>query len=242
MGVFDKVKGLKLINLEKVNLSELNKTSECEVYIIHVKIDDIRQRANEITNTIRDDSWIEKLTPDLKLAYEARARKTINKIINNILTKVKDTVTEDFGEYLVSISAKDALREYKGHTDIPLAELLGKKLTGNSGFDFHSITQNNLISFGEAKYSGYTTPHKDALSQICDFIEDQKDLADILHLRNFAPTESIKKLEIGEKSFVAAFSINGKRIKQIFNNILNKSEYFNELLNYKELYLIGIEV
>ena len=119
---------MKLVKLEKVNLSEYNKTSDCDVYIMHVKIDDIRKRADEITNTIRDDSWIEKLTPDLKLAYRARARKTINKIINNILVKVKDVVTEDFGEYLVSMTAKDALREYKEHKDIPLAELLGKKL------------------------------------------------------------------------------------------------------------------
>ena len=233
---------LKLINLEKVNLANYNKTSDCEVYIIHVKIDDIRKRADEITNTIRDESWIENLTPDLKLAYEARARKTINMIINNILVKVKNVVTEDFGEYLISMSAKDALREYKKHIDIPLAELLGKKRSGNSGFDFHSVTQNNIISFGEAKYSGSTNPHKDALSQICNFIDEQKDLADILHLRNFAPDISIKKLEEGEKAFVAAFSINAKRTKRIFDNILKRSEYFNNLLAYKELYLIGIEV
>lgn len=233
---------MKLINLEKVNLADYNKTSDCEVYIIHVKIDDIRKRANEITNTIRDESWIENLTPDLKMAYEARARRTINMIINNILVKVKDIVTEDFGEYLISMSAKDALREYKNHKDIPLAELLGKKLAGNSGFDFHSVTHNNIISFGEAKYSEHKTPHQKALSQICDFIEEKKDNADILHLRNFVPQESIRKLEAGEKAFVAAFSINAKRTKRIFDNILKHSEYFNNLLAYKELYLIGIEV
>lgn len=233
---------MKLVKLEKVNLSEYNKTSDCDVYIMHVKIDDIRKRADEITNTIRDDSWIEKLTPDLKLAYRARARKTINKIINNILVKVKDIVTEDFGEYLVSMTAKDALREYKEHKDIPLAELLGKKLSGNSGFDFHSITHSNIISFGEAKYSRHKTPYQDALSQICDFINDEKDYADILHLRNFVPDEIIKRLEAGERAFVAAFSINTKRTKLIFNNILNRSKDFNNLLSHKELYLIGIEV
>lgn len=209
---------------------------------MHVKINDIRKRADEITNSIRDESWIENLTPDLKLAYRARARKTINKIINNILIKVKDVVTEDFGEYLVSMTAKDALKEYKEHKYIPLAELLGKKRSGNSGFDFHSITHNNIISFGEAKYSRHTTPYQDALSQICDFINDEKDYADILHLRNFVSDEIIKRLEAGERAFVAAFSINAKRTKRIFNNILNCSKDFNSLLSYKELYLIGIEV
>lgn len=233
---------MKLVKLKKVNLAEYSKTSNCEVYILHVKIDDIRKRADEITSTLRNDSWIESLTPDLKLAYDARARRTINTIINNILVKVKDVVTKDFGEYLVSMSAKDALREYKGHDDIPLAELLGKKLSGNSGFDFHSVTENRVISFGEAKYSGSINPYNDALSQICEFIEDKKDLADILHLRNFVSQDSIKKLEDGEKAFVAAFSINSKRTKRIFDNILKRSAHFNNLLAYKELYLIGVEV
>ncbi|MBO5435681.1 hypothetical protein J6A31_07800 [bacterium] len=233
---------MKLINLEKVNLSEYNKISNCEVYILHVKVDDIRKRADDITSTLRNTSWIENLTSDLRLTYEARARRTINKIINNILVKVKDAVTEDFGEYLVSMTAKDALREYKKHQDIPLAELLGKKKSGNSGFDFHSISQNNIISFGEAKYSGYETPYTEALSQVCDFIDEEKDYADILHLRNFAPEESIKKLTYGEKAFAAAFSLNAKRTKQIFNNILKRSEHFDNLLAYKELYLIGVEV
>ena len=80
---------MKLINLEKVNLSEYNKISNCEVYILHVKVDDIRKRADDITSTLRNTSWIENLTSDLRLTYEARARRTINKIINNILVKVK---------------------------------------------------------------------------------------------------------------------------------------------------------
>ena len=233
---------MKLINLEKVDLSKYDKTSDCEVYILHVKIDDIRKRADEITSTLRNDSWIENLTPDLKLSYEARARKTINMIINNILVKVKDTVTKDFGEYLVSMTAKDALREYKEHQDIPLAELLGSKLSNNSSFDFHSISQNNIISFGEAKYSAYNSPTKEALSQICRFIDEKKDHIDIAHIRNFASKESIKKLTYGEKAFAAAFSLNAQRTKQIFNNILKRSEYFDNLLAYKELYLIGVEV
>ena len=79
-------------------------------------------------------------------------------------------------------------------------------------------------------------------SQICDFINDEKDYADILHLRNFVPDEIIKRLEAGERAFVAAFSINTKRTKLIFNNILNRSKDFNNLLSHKELYLIGIEV
>ena len=54
--------------------------------------------------------------------------------------------------------------------------------------------------------------------------------------------EIIKRLEAGERAFVAAFSINAKRTKLIFNNILNRSKDFNNLLSHKELYLIGIEV
>jgi hypothetical protein len=233
---------MELSEFKQINLTDYNKTSECEVYIAHVKINNIRQRVEEITKEIADESWISSLTPSIQIAYKARARKTIKKIVNDILLKVKDKVTEDFGEYLVSITAKDILRDYKKHGEIPLAELLGKKKSGNSGFDFHTLTHNNIISFGEAKYTTYKNPYSDALSQICSFIDEEKDLADILHLEKFVPEDCINKLTNGEKAFVAAFSLNAKKTIRVFNNIIKNSKAFDELLKYKELYLIGVQI
>ena len=68
-----------------------------------------------------------------------------------------------------------------------------------------------------------------------------KDIADILHLENFAGQERMKKIIAGQKAFIAAFSLNGKEYKRIFDYIIN-SEVINPLLKYPELYLIGIEV
>lgn len=233
---------MELSEFKQINLTNYNKTSECEVYVAHVKIKNLSQRVSEITKEIADESWIAGLTPSIQIAYKARARKTIKKIINDILLKVKDDVTEDFGEYLVSLTAKDILRDYKNHNDIPLAELLGKKKSGNSGFDFHTLTHNDIISFGEAKYTSHGNPYKDALSQICSFIDEEKDLADILHLEKFVPEDCIHKLTNGEKAFVAAFSLNAKKTVTVFDNIIKKSKDFDELLQYKELYLIGVQV
>lgn len=239
----DKIRNrMELSEFKQINLTDYNKASECEVYIVHVKINNIRQRVEDITKEIADESWIRELTPSIQVAYKARARKTIKKIVNDILLKVKDKVTKDFGEYLVSITAKDILRDHKNHNEIPLAELLGKKKSGNSGFDFHTLTHNDIISFGEAKYASSGTPYKNALSQICSFIDEEKDLADILHLEKFVPEDCIHKLTNGEKAFVAAFSLNAKKTAKIFDNIIKKSKDFDELLQYKELYLIGVQV
>lgn len=41
---------------------------------------------------------------------------------------------------------------------------------------------------------------------------------------------------------MAAFSLNAKKTAKIFDNIIKKSKDFDELLQYKELYLIGVQV
>ncbi|TOF43064.1 hypothetical protein CGJ22_25030, partial [Vibrio parahaemolyticus] len=58
---------------------------------------------------IQDVCWLKELDPVAKLSYEARAQRTIEKLVDNILTKVEDEVTEEFGEFMISASAQDAL-------------------------------------------------------------------------------------------------------------------------------------
>lgn len=233
---------MEVVSFEKVDLNCFNKNSECEVYFVHVQIKNVRQRADEIATIISNKNWIKELVPELQDGYNARINKTIDEIVNNILSKVEDKVTEDFGEYLVSVSAQESLVNSKAHVGVPLAELLGKKKTGNSGFDFHTITHNSIIAFGEAKYTRKGNKHCNAISQICQFIKEEKDLADILYLRDFAEKKVITKLCNGEKAYIAAFSLNGKRYKQIFNGIIKRSKLIDKLLLYPELYLIGVEV
>ena len=168
-------------------------------------------------------------------------KKQLKKLVNEIFNKVNNTVTEEFGEYLVSISAKDILITKLDHKNIPLAELWKEKISGNPGFDFHTESPSYLITFGEAKYSSSINPHTHALSQIVDFINEKKDEADLIHLRNFASCKAVENAMNQKKAFVAAFSLNGTQFERIFNTVLTSSR-IEPLLEYPELYIIGVEI
>jgi hypothetical protein len=190
---------------------------------------------------IADTSWINKLDIIPRVAYEARAKVTIDKLINGILKKVTTTVNTEFGEFLISVTAQDSLVLKHKHIKVPLAELFKEKKTGNPGFDFHTESNTNLIAFGEAKYSGTINPYTNALTQISRFIDLEKDKMELHDLQNFVSKESIENVLVDKKAFVAAFSINSKSPQVIIQNAL-ESEHIDNLLNYDELYIIGIEI
>ena len=115
--------GIEIVSQYKVNPKDYGYNGNCIVTYIHVKIADIKKRAQIIKNDFLDMSWINKLDVATKIAYEKRANDTISKLIKNVLDKVEDTVTEEFGEILVSTSAKDTLCTHYNHKKISLAEL-----------------------------------------------------------------------------------------------------------------------
>lgn len=190
---------------------------------------------------VSDDSWINRLGAVEKVSYEARAERTITKIVDEILLKVDSKVNEEFGEFMISSSAQTVLEETYSHKKVPLAELLKEKITGNPGFDFHSESETELIAFGEAKYSGIRNTASIAMNQISRFILLKKDLAELVDLKNFTTEKAINNALAGEKAYVAAFSINARKPKLIFENAI-KSDAIKPLLKYPELYLIGIEL
>lgn len=232
---------MKIISNEKYDLVALEIESDCEVHCIHVQIIDVKGRANEMITSISDDSWISKLSSIRQKTFKARAQRTIEKLVNDILKKVDNTITEEFGEFLISDTAQLSLEKGHLHTKVPLAELLKEKVTGNPGFDFHTESSNNLIMFGEAKYSGNSTPRARAINQIADFIELEKDNAELIILENFVSKEAINNADDDKKGYAAAFSLNSDNPELIFKNAL-KSDAIDRLLRFPELYLIAIQV
>ncbi len=232
---------MRIISRDLVDLSKYGKSSSGNVFLVHVKIEDHKERAKEMIDSIRDTSWITKLNVIGERAYSARSEPTINKIVNDVLSNVGDTVSSDLGEYLISDSAQVVLCNEYNHTKLPLAELWKEKLTGNPGFDFHTESPTQYIIFGEAKYSSIDNPHTTAVSQIIEFISAKKDEMDLVHLQNFASKNAVDNCNNLYKGFAAAFSINGIRYDQIFSTVL-KSDLLDELLSYPEVYLIGIEL
>jgi len=232
---------MEIKSIERIDMNDFGKTSKGAVYKIHVKILDIERRAKDIILSISNDSWIKNLGVVEQLSYSARAKKTIKKLVSEIFEKVESSVTEEFGEYLVSESAKDSLIKHFEHTHIPLAEMWKEKKTGNPGFDFHTESSSNLISFGEAKFSSNSNPHTLALNQIVGFIEDGKDTMELVDLKNFSSPQAIENAVKGSKAYIAAFSVNGQQYDRIFKTAI-ESDGLGKLLDFPELYIIGVEV
>lgn len=230
-----------IADIQKHDLSELFPESKCNVYSIYVQINDVQSRAKEMIETISNKSWITALSAVDRVSYAARAQKTVSKLVDDIFSKVSSAVTTEFGEYVISMSAQDALQDKAGHTKVPLAELFKERLSGNSGFDFHTESETNLIAYGEAKYSGNTNPYRAALTQIARFIRDEKDVAELADLSRFVSEVAQEAALEGRKAYVAAFSLNADNPEAIFSSII-KTEYMLPLLCYPELYLIGVEI
>lgn len=232
---------MQVISASKIDIGAYGKTSAGDVYRVHVKVKNIKNRADDIINSISNSCWISKLGLVEQASYSARAKKTVIRLVDNILSKVDDVVTDEFGEYLVSQTAKDTLSYNYEHLSVPLAELWKEKIAGNPGFDFHSESKSNMIAFGEAKYSSKINPHTIAVKQIVFFVENKKDIMELVDLQHFVSKQAIDNAMQNKKAFVAAFSINGKNYNQIFDTVI-KSNIIDPLLNYPELYLIGVEL
>jgi len=231
---------MEIVEIKKEDMLIHGKTTDCLVHKLHIVIKDIPSYVADLIKTIKDTGWITKLGAVEQVTFDARSKRTIEKIVNDILLKVENVVTAEFGEFMVSSSAQRALNEGLGHVQVPLAELWKEKVIGNPGFDFHTESTGNLIAFGEAKYSGSINPHGIAIDQILDFISLEKDKAELTDVQNFVSKVAVGKFLEGHRAFVAAFSINGDAQK-VLDRVL-RSKKIEGLLNYPEVYLIGVEV
>jgi hypothetical protein len=231
------------MDINKISNSDLTGlpfSSACCINCLHIKIKDFKSIVEEFEKHISDTSWINNLDEISKITFRATSKKTINKIVNDIIAKIGGKVNEDIGEFIVSYSAQLALEIEHSHTKIPLAELLKEKISGNPGFDYHTISTSSYLVFGEAKFSLDSTPRAKALGQIETFIND-RDNAELLWLQPFLDATTKSNVIKGEKGYAAAFSFNNKNILNTFNNALASSP-MKEIAKHKELYLIAVEL
>jgi len=206
-----------------------------------VQITNLKSIVDEIHETIADTSWIDKLDALSQEIFRATSERTIDKIVNQIIAGITSTVNEDIGEYIVSYAGQSALETKFSHIKIPLAELLKEKVSGNPGFDFHTLSAKRFLVFGEAKFSLDSTPRAIALDQIGEFITLKKEIAEVQTFRPFMDDECEKNILAGMRGYAAAFSFNAKDIDTIFKNAL-ESDIIDELIKHNELYLIAVEI
>lgn len=221
----------------------LDKFSPAKVQFIRIDPEDISKTLLEILSVLMNLSWLNNFDQEFqRKAFTSRANKTIDDIKEKFDKCVNDDISKDAGEYVVSELARETMVSKLKYLDVPLAELLGKKRSGNPGFDFH--TQNvitDTVIFGEAKYISAITAYGSALKQIVDFIDSGKDIEDLPELRDFCTTSALKRASDGEKGFLAAFSAKDTSTEKIINNITNREE-FKFLLQYEELILVAVNL
>lgn len=216
-------------------------TSTKKIKVCHVKVYDINKIAEELTKNVLDTSWMTTLD---KLSFKAY-NKTVHdtaKILVDIFqaTAASTNVGSEFGELMVSIGSAKALETIFNHYILPIAELWKPQRKQNEGFDFHTVCPSQIINFGEAKYSGSSNPHGNAIEQAKGFIEDEKHFRDSVHLINLVPHPAIENLENDSYGIIAAFSINSADPLQILKNAIESAQSSLGKEQIKSVYLVGV--
>lgn len=221
----------------------LTEWSPAKVQFFRIDPEDISATLSDILSTLMDLSWLSKFDHDYdKIAFASRAKKTIDDIKEKFDKCVDDNISKDAGEYVVSELARETLISELDYLDIPLDELVGKKRSGNPGFDFHSQNKiTDTVIFGEAKYVATTTAYSSALPQIVDFISDRKDLEDLPELKPFCTESALQRAAKGKKGFSAAFSAKTTNTDIIIHNITKRRD-FQSLRQYEELILVAVDL
>ena len=221
----------------------LDKQGYDNARFIRIEPEDLTVTLSQIISTLMDLSWLSKFNENFMVeAFKSRADKTIEDIKDKFANCVDDKVTSDAGEYVVSELSREALINELNYLDIPLAELLGKKKSGNPGFDFHSQNPiTDTVIFGEAKYDARTTAYASALPQIIDFINDRKDVEDLPDLKQFCTTSALDRASKNKKGFAAAFSARSTKTKTIIDNIIKRPD-FQLLVKHEEVILLAVNI
>ena len=221
----------------------LSEYSPAKVQFFRIDPEDVSATLADILRVLMDLSWLSKFDQDYeKQAFALRAQKTIDDIKNKFDQCIDDSITKDAGEYVVSELARETLIAKLDYLDIPLAELVGKKRSGNPGFDFHSQNKiTDTVIFGEAKYVTKTTAYSSALPQIVEFIRDGKDIEDLPELKPFCTSLALQKAAGGTKGFSAAFSAKITGTDKIVESIVKRTD-FQHLLQYEEIILVAVDL
>ncbi|MEE0875350.1 MAG: hypothetical protein UIH27_18075 [Ruminococcus sp.] len=214
-----------------------------KIQFLRIDPEDIGVTLSEIMETIMDLSWLKRFNEDFTInSFKRRAEITIKDIQSKFDSCDNGSLTKDAGEYVVSELAREAIVNQLGYLDIPLAELIGKKTSGNPGFDFHSQNLvSDIVIFGEAKYLSKSSAYSSAITQIKEFIDNEKDIADIADLRDFCSANALSNANKGIKGFAAAFSAKRTSSDNIIKSITNKDD-FKKLIKYKEIILVAVNL
>lgn len=222
---------------------QIESPENVKVQFLRIKIDDLSTTLSNILQGLMNLSWLSKFDNDFEIAaFESRAKKTIDDIKIKFDNCTDDKITKEAGEYVVSESARKAIVTKLHYLDIPISELLGKKKSGNPGFDFHSQNPDtDTVIFGEAKFQSSNCAYSSALKQVMNFVQDGKDNEDLPELKSFCSTSSLSRVLEKYKGFAICFSVNDKSSDKILEKIKQRKDY-QFLLSYSEVILVAVNL
>ena len=177
-----------------------------------------------------------------RMSMELRAKRTVDKLKNELVLNPDSSISSSAGEYVVSELAHSVVVNDLSFIDIPLGELFREKISGNPGFDFYAENPSTvIILFGEAKYKGKTNAFDSAFEQIDRFVREGKDIMDMADLEHLCSERAQEKFVGGNKGFIAAFSSTSMSDKVLKSHI-EKDEHYKNLLKYDEVVCVAVNL
>lgn len=219
-----------------------HETIEPHIKFLRIDPTDIKLTLKNVLDSFMNLSWLSKFDEDyLKDSYKLRCEQSINHIATNIINQNDSSVTRSSGEYIVSELARSSVVDTHSYLDIPIADLFKKQTVGNPGFDFYTLNLKKNILFGEAKYITKQSGHLSALKQSYDFYIQKQHKSEIPDIQDFFCKESLSNCNKDEIGFMVAFSAK-KTTTANFINIIKKNANYQELIKYKEVILIAVNI
>lgn len=234
---------MKIIYKKILSVNDLPSICKCKkIVFLRIDPEDKKETLKRIYQKLSDKSWINRFNKSyIRQSYEKRVDRTLGKLSNSLKLGEDNKLTKEAGEYFVSELSREAIIEELNYSDIPLAELRKEQVKSNPGFDFHAESKERIIIFGESKYLSRDNAYGSALSQIVDFIKNDKDVQEIVDLEDFVSDIAMKNFEDNHKGYAAAFSSHLISNEDLLNNIF-KNKGFSYLCNYDELLLLAVDV
>lgn len=234
---------MQVVECRKIDSKKYDLIENDNIYFLRIDPEDLSIALQDILNELGNFSWLAKFDKDfLRESMKTNAEKTCDALKKKFYDKNGNPIVQEAGEYVVSVFAKRGIVEKLNHADVPLAELLGRKITNNPGFDFFTEESNlNLITCGEAKYLHGKNAYGTSLSQINDFIKNKKHISDIVILNGLVSDDSLRNLNEGRFGICSAFSSTDMDSATLIENICSNAN-FKKASSYEYIVLVAVNV
>lgn len=217
------------------------------ITFIRVTPDDLKVTIKDILYSLANLSWLSKISSEpVRRSFEFNATRTVRELEKSFTNAADESEMKSrAGEYIVSVLSKNAIIQEENHNDIPLMELIGRKVKGNPGFDFYTEKNDALciLFCGEAKYENNRNAYTASLVQIEAFIAEKKHISDLHLLEKFTSEISLENLSKGVFGVSSAFSTKVISDDLILIERIKENAHFIRLVECVDsIIMVGVDL